>query len=187
MNRRPDYQADATRGASVDWSRENSRWMKICRGVARYRRFTMKVWFIAVMDRELVSSGPDGVRSEVQKEPPQIPNGSSITCVSRQRQQVRVRWLPPVETMLGDTAWRLTRDECYRAECKDAVVAVDRSRDPLTDEHVDQEFGKGAVKITPAHDPNDYEWAAPQPASRLLMHAHDGAWCDFRPRITCPS
>ena len=29
----------------------------------------------------------------------------------------------------------------------------------IADHHVDPEFGTGVVKITPAHDPNDYQWA----------------------------
>ena len=42
---------------------------------------------------------------------------------------------------------------------------MDREIPIVADEYVDMEFGTGAVKITPAHDPNDFEVAhAPQPA-----------------------
>ena len=68
-----------------------------------------------------------------------------------------------LETMLGDTAIAVAPgDERYahlvgqtlphpiREDCSVVVVA---------DEYVDPEFGSGAVKITPAHDPNDFEVA----------------------------
>jgi valyl-tRNA synthetase len=64
------------------------------------------------------------------------------------------------ETMLGDTAVAVNpNDERY----KDLLGATlllpltDRQIPIIADEFVDPEFGTGAVKVTPAHDPNDYE------------------------------
>jgi valyl-tRNA synthetase len=64
------------------------------------------------------------------------------------------------ETMLGDTAVAVhPEDERYRALIgKKVLLPLIRREIPIiADEMVDREFGTGAVKITPAHDPNDFE------------------------------
>ncbi len=64
------------------------------------------------------------------------------------------------ETMLGDTAVAVhPEDERYRHLLgkKVRLPLTDREIPVLADEMVDREFGTGAVKITPAHDPNDFE------------------------------
>ncbi|MFO7821338.1 MAG: valine--tRNA ligase [Lentisphaeria bacterium] len=64
------------------------------------------------------------------------------------------------ETMLGDTAVAVhPDDERYAALHGKTVLLplVNREIPIITDEFVEQEFGTGAVKVTPAHDPNDYE------------------------------
>ncbi len=66
------------------------------------------------------------------------------------------------ETMLGDTAVAVhPEDERYKDMIgKELILPLtDRKIVVIADEHVDPEFGTGAVKITPAHDPNDYEMA----------------------------
>ncbi|MBV9844087.1 MAG: valine--tRNA ligase [Kutzneria sp.] len=65
-----------------------------------------------------------------------------------------------VETMLGDTAVAVhPDDERYRHLIgTDVELPLTGRRIPvIADEHVDPEFGTGAVKVTPAHDPNDFE------------------------------
>jgi valyl-tRNA synthetase len=62
--------------------------------------------------------------------------------------------------MLGDTAVAVTpNDERYRHLVGRTILLPLTNREiPLiADEYVDPQFGTGAVKITPAHDPNDYE------------------------------
>jgi len=64
------------------------------------------------------------------------------------------------ETMLGDTAVAVNpKDERYRHLVGNTVIVplVDREVPVIADEYVDMEFGTGVVKITPAHDPNDFE------------------------------
>ena len=64
-----------------------------------------------------------------------------------------------LETMLGDTAIAVhPDDERYRDVVGRSVEHPfhDRRIPVIADEYVDPEFGSGAVKITPAHDPNDY-------------------------------
>ncbi|HJB67985.1 MAG TPA: valine--tRNA ligase [Candidatus Fournierella excrementigallinarum] len=64
------------------------------------------------------------------------------------------------ETMLGDTAVAVhPDDERYRhLHGKKVLLPLVNKEIPIvTDEYVDMEFGTGVVKITPAHDPNDFE------------------------------
>jgi valyl-tRNA synthetase len=64
------------------------------------------------------------------------------------------------ETMLADTAVAVNpEDKRYRDLVgKHAVLPLVGRRLPIiADEHVDPEFGTGALKITPGHDPNDFE------------------------------
>ena len=64
------------------------------------------------------------------------------------------------ETILGDTAVAVhPDDERYQAYIgKTAVVPITGREIPIiADEYVDIEFGTGALKITPGHDPNDFE------------------------------
>jgi len=64
------------------------------------------------------------------------------------------------ETLLGDTAVAVhPDDERYRALVGRRAVLpfLDRRLPIVADEHVDRAFGTGAVKITPAHDADDYE------------------------------
>ena len=64
------------------------------------------------------------------------------------------------ETMLGDTAVAVNpSDERYSHLIgkKLLLPLVNKEIPVIADDYVDKEFGTGAVKITPAHDPNDYE------------------------------
>lgn len=64
------------------------------------------------------------------------------------------------ETMLGDTAVAVhPEDERYKHLVGKTLILpiVNREIPVITDEYVEMEFGTGAVKITPAHDPNDFE------------------------------
>ena len=64
------------------------------------------------------------------------------------------------ETMLGDTAVAVNpKDKRYEHMVGKTLVLplVGREIPVVADEYVDMEFGSGAVKITPAHDPNDFE------------------------------
>ncbi len=66
------------------------------------------------------------------------------------------------ETLLGDTAVAVHPDDERFADLvgRHAVLPFLGRRLPIVaDEHVDRSFGTGAVKITPAHDPDDYELA----------------------------
>lgn len=64
------------------------------------------------------------------------------------------------ETMLGDTAVAVNpKDERYMHLVGKTIILplMNKEIPIIKDDYVDLEFGTGAVKITPAHDPNDYE------------------------------
>jgi valyl-tRNA synthetase len=65
-----------------------------------------------------------------------------------------------VETMLGDTAVAVHPEDSRYAELVGTEIELPltgRTIPVVADEQVDPEFGTGAVKVTPAHDPNDFE------------------------------
>ncbi len=67
------------------------------------------------------------------------------------------------ETLLGDTAVAVHPDDERYAHLVGKTLIlplVGREIPVIADEYVDKEFGTGAVKITPAHDPNDFEVGA---------------------------
>jgi len=81
------------------------------------------------------------------------------------------------ETMLGDTAVAVhPDDERYQHLIGKTVILpiVGREIEIVADEYVDMELGSGAVKITPAHDPNDFEIGNRHGLERVLVMNEDG-------------
>ncbi|RKQ37918.1 valine--tRNA ligase [Oceanobacillus halophilus] len=82
------------------------------------------------------------------------------------------------ETMLGDTAVAVhPKDERYQHLIGKTVILpiVGREIEIVADEYVDMELGSGAVKITPAHDPNDFEIGNRHDLKRILVMNEDGS------------
>ena len=82
------------------------------------------------------------------------------------------------ETMLGDTAVAVhPEDERYKHLIGKTVKLpiVGREIPIIADDYVDMEFGSGAVKITPAHDPNDFEIGNRHNLERILVMNEDGS------------
>ncbi|MDR1691882.1 MAG: valine--tRNA ligase [Oscillospiraceae bacterium] len=81
------------------------------------------------------------------------------------------------ETMLGDTAVAVhPEDERFAPLVGKTVVLplMDREIPVIVDEYVEKEFGAGAVKITPCHDPNDYEVAKRHNLPEVLIMTTGG-------------
>ncbi len=81
------------------------------------------------------------------------------------------------ETMLADTAVAVhPDDERYRhlvgRHC--VLPLVGRRLPIIADEHVDPEFGTGALKITPGHDPNDFEIGRRHGLEEIVVIGEDG-------------
>jgi len=81
------------------------------------------------------------------------------------------------ETMLGDTAVAVHPEDERYAQLVGKTVRlpiVDREIPIVADEHVDREFGSGVVKITPAHDFNDFEIGRRHGLDMIPVIAEDG-------------
>ena len=81
------------------------------------------------------------------------------------------------ETMLGDTAVAInTEDERYAHlhGCHVVLPLVGREIPIVCDEHADMEKGTGVVKITPAHDPNDFEVGQRHDLPMVRVLTYDG-------------
>ncbi|MDO8720918.1 MAG: valine--tRNA ligase, partial [Syntrophales bacterium] len=82
------------------------------------------------------------------------------------------------ETMLGDTAVAVNpNDERYRDKVgKEVILPLVGRRIPVVaDDYVSMEFGSGAVKVTPAHDPNDFAIAARHKLESIKIMDGDAA------------
>src|SRR5690242_482575 len=150
-------------GASVDWSREkftmDEELSRIVREV--FVRFYEEGWIYR--GNRIVNWCPQDqtVLSDLEVE--KLPQAGKLYYLQyplkNSDARVTVATTRP-ETMLGDTAVAVNpNDERYRDLVGQTILLPLTNREiPLiADEYVDPEFGTGAVKITPAHDPNDYE------------------------------
>ena len=90
------------------------------------------------------------------------------------------------ETMLGDTAVAVhPEDERYQHLIgKTCIVPVLNKEVPIVaDDYVDREFGTGVVKITPAHDPNDFEVGLRHDLPRICVMNDDGTMNELAGRF----
>ncbi|MDR3347067.1 MAG: valine--tRNA ligase [Helicobacteraceae bacterium] len=149
-------------GTSPDWSRE---------------RFTMdeglkkavRKAFVKLYNEDLIVQNNymvnwcthDGALSDVEVEYSEV-NGSLYHIrypLDDQDEAVVVATTRP-ETFFGDSAVMVhPDDERYKRLIGKSVrlPLIDRKITIIADSYVDMSFGSGAVKVTPAHDPNDYE------------------------------
>ena len=150
-------------GASVDWSREKFTMDEDLSRVVRevFVRFYDEGWIYR--GNRIVNWCPQDqtVLSDLEVE--KLPQAGKLYYlqypIKNSDARVTVATTRP-ETMLGDTAVAVNpKDERYRDLVGQTILLPLTNREiPLiADEYVDPEFGTGAVKITPAHDPNDYE------------------------------
>ena len=108
----------------------------------------------AISDIEVEHADEDGelvsIRYGTSSERAERDDGADSVVVATTR----------VETMLGDTAVAVHPDDERYAHLvgREIELPLTGRRIPVVaDEHVDPAFGTGAVKVTPAHDPNDFE------------------------------
>lgn len=90
------------------------------------------------------------------------------------------------ETLFGDTAIAVhPDDERYKAliGTKVLVPLTTREIPVIADEYVDPTYGTGAVKITPAHDPNDFEVGQRHDLPRLQVIGFDGKMMNVPPQF----
>ena len=150
-------------GASVDWSREKFTMDEDLSKVVREV-------FVRLYDEGMIYRGNRIVNwcpqdqtvlsdLEVEKQPQAGKLYYLQYPIKNSDRRVTVATTRP-ETMLGDTAVAVNpNDERYGNLVGQTVLLplTNREIPIIADEYVDPQFGTGAVKITPAHDPNDYE------------------------------
>ncbi|MBD3241304.1 MAG: valine--tRNA ligase [Chitinivibrionales bacterium] len=84
------------------------------------------------------------------------------------------------ETMLGDTAVAVNpKDERYADLVGKTLMLplAEREIPVISDDFVDREFGTGAVKVTPAHDPNDFQMAQRHDLEHVVVIDESGKMC----------
>lgn len=92
-----------------------------------------------------------------------------------------------IETMLGDTAIAVHPNDARYKHLHGKFVVhpfTDRKLPIVVDDFVEMEFGTGAVKITPAHDPNDYEVGKRHNLPFITILDDDGIICGDYGRFT---
>ncbi len=118
----------------------------------------------SISDAEVIHEEPEGASSLLRYP---YTDGSGYTEVATTRP----------ETMLGDTAVAVHPEDERYTGCIGKTVHLpltDRDIPVIADEYVDREFGTGAVKITPAHDPNDFEVGLRHDLAQICVLTDDG-------------
>ena len=150
-------------GASVDWSREK---FTMDEDLSR----AVREVFVRLYDEGMIYRGnrivnwcPQDQTVLSDLEVDKLPQSGKLYYlqypIKDSHRRVTVATTRP-ETMLGDTAVAVSQgDDRYRDLVGATVLLplTNREIPIIADEYVDPEFGTGAVKVTPAHDPNDYE------------------------------
>ena len=150
-------------GCSCDWERER---FTMDEGLSK----AVRTAFVQLYDDGLIYRGEYMVNwcpncqtavSDLEVEPVEI-DGNFYHIkypIKDSEESVEIATTRP-ETMLGDTAVAIHPEDTRYQHLigKTAVLPIlGRELPIIADEYVDLEFGTGALKVTPAHDPNDYE------------------------------
>jgi valyl-tRNA synthetase len=177
-------------GVSVDWSREK---FTMDEDLSR----AVREVFVRLYEEGMIYRGnrivnwcpnDQTVLSDLEVE--KVPQAGKLYYLryptKNGEQSVTVATTRP-ETMLGDTAVAVNpKDERYRDLVGEILLLplTGREISVVADEFVDPEFGTGAVKVTPAHDPNDYDMGVRHNLERVVVidgHAKmtEAAGADF--------
>jgi len=153
-------------GASCDWTRER---FTLDEGLSR----AVREAFVSLYEKGLIYRGPRLINwspnlrtavSDLEVEHSQEPGKLyffKYRLAENPKEYLPVATTRP-ETILGDTAVAVhPDDERFKKFVgkKVLVPILDREIPVIADESVDRAFGGGALKVTPAHDPTDYEIA----------------------------
>jgi len=167
-------------GASCDWSRERftldpplyravlEAFLRLYREGLIYRGRYIVNWcprcMTALSDLEVVHKESNGHLWHIRY--PVVGSTESLVVATTRP-----------ETMLGDTAVAVhPLDERYQKLIGQKVLLplVNREIPIVADEYVDREFGTGVVKVTPAHDPNDFEAGRRHNLPQIDVMTEDG-------------
>jgi valyl-tRNA synthetase len=168
-------------GASCDWSRER---FTLDEGLSRavrevfvrlfekgliYRGEYMVNWCprcqTAISDLEVAHSDVEGHMWHIRYPVNGMPGRSVVVATTRP------------ETMLGDTAVAINAKDARYLDLHGKTVQLplmDREIPVILDDLADPEFGTGVVKVTPAHDPNDFEAGRRHNLSKIQVIDQNG-------------
>ncbi|MCD7867412.1 MAG: valine--tRNA ligase [Clostridiales bacterium] len=151
-------------GASADWERERFTMDEGCSKAVQevfirlyekgyiYKGSRIINWCpvcqTSISDAEVVHEDQDGFFWHI-----------NYPIVGEEGRFVEIATTRP-ETLLGDTAVAVNPEDARYQDLIGKMLKLpltDREIPVIADEYVDKEFGTGCVKITPAHDPNDFE------------------------------
>ena len=168
-------------GASCDWSRERFTMDETCAKAVRevfvtlyeqgliYQGSRITNWCVrcqtALSDIEVEYEENDGKLWHVR-----------YKVVGTDDEYVTIATTRP-ETILGDTAVAVNPDDARYTKYvgkKLIVPIIGREIPIISDSYVDPEFGTGAVKVTPAHDPNDFDMGERHKLEHIIVLASDG-------------
>jgi valyl-tRNA synthetase len=166
-------------GASVDWTRER---FTLDEGLSH----AVREVFVSLYEEGLIYRGPrlvnwcvnHGALSDLES-PKEETKGALYEIfypVAGSDERVMVVTTRP-ETMLGDTAIAVhPDDERYKHLIGRTAILplVGREIPFIADEAVEREFGTGAVKVTPAHDPADFEIGQRHHLPQVTVIGFDG-------------
>ncbi|MDP6793714.1 MAG: class I tRNA ligase family protein, partial [Anaerolineales bacterium] len=150
-------------GASCDWERER---FTLDEGLSR----AVHEAFVRLYEKGLIYRGPrlinwsPGLKTAVSDLEVDYSEEPGTLYYFKYRVQDSEDFIPVAttrpETILGDTAVAIHPQDARYARFageKALVPILDREIPIIADDYVDRDFGSGALKITPGHDPNDYE------------------------------
>ena len=176
-------------GASVDWSREKFTMNEDLSRAVREEFVRLYEEGLIYRGNRIVNWCPNDqtVLSDLEVE--KLPQAGKLYYlqypIKDSDERVTVATTRP-ETMLGDTAVAVNPGDSRYSNALGSTILLpltNREIPIIADEFVDPEFGTGAVKVTPAHDPNDYEMGVrhnlPQvvvidPHAKMTADAGDG-------------
>jgi valyl-tRNA synthetase len=176
-------------GASVDWSREKFTMDEDLSRAVREEFVRLYEEGLIYRGNRIVNWCPNDqtVLSDLEVE--KLPQAGKLYYlqypIKDSDERVTVATTRP-ETMLGDTAVAVNPGDSRYSKALGSTILLpltNREIPIIADEFVDPEFGTGAVKVTPAHDPNDYEMGVrhnlPQvvvidPHAKMTADAGDG-------------
>ena len=178
-------------GASADWSRERFTmdeglsdavrevFVKLYDKGLIYRGKRLVNWdpvlHTAISDLEVISEEENGHLWHMRYPLTESVQGIEHLVVATTRP----------ETMLGDSAVAVHPDDDRYKELvgkKVSLPLTDRTIPIIADEYVDPEFGSGCVKITPAHDFNDYEVGERHNLEKINIFTADAIINDVAPK-----
>jgi valyl-tRNA synthetase len=149
-------------GASCDWSRER---FTLDPGLSR----AVREAFVRLYEKGLIYRGPrlinwsPGLKTAVSDLEVEYEEEDATLYYFKYKLKDSDEFIPVAtirpETILGDTAVAVhPDDERYKKYVGKSVIVPILGRDipVIADHYVSQEFGTGALKVTPGHDPNDY-------------------------------